>query len=130
MLGTRTYRLVYGADIVPTVAPSSMGFRHVGRLLLCRRGGRFDHAALADSTDLDDPQLAPGLSERLLALASDVPALAKAVSGRVGLATKIARGEAPARQESELVAALIELLPPELRDHLPDRYIGALTAAA
>ncbi|MFO1161520.1 MAG: lipase family protein [Reyranellaceae bacterium] len=126
LLGARTYRLVYGADIVPTVAPSWMGFRHVGRLLLCPGGGRFDTAALSDSVDLDDPQFMPRLSKKLGSLTEKGSSPAETFSDRAVLAAKIARGKVAARQESDLVAAAIELLPPELRDHLPDRYIGAL----
>lgn len=127
LLGARTYRLVYGADIVPTVAPSWMGFRHVGRLLLCRSGSRFGHDSLSDTADLDDPHFVPDLPSSLREPASKLRSLAQRLSGQIGLAAKIARGEVPARQDSELVAAMIELLPPGLRDHLPDRYIGALT---
>src|SRR5216683_2053695 len=41
-LGMCTYRLVQGEDIVPTVAPSFLGFRHLGRYLHCDRGAKFD----------------------------------------------------------------------------------------
>jgi triacylglycerol lipase len=36
-LGMHTYRMVHGHDIVPTVAPSSFGFLHPGRVLTCER---------------------------------------------------------------------------------------------
>jgi len=41
-LGDRTFRLVRGHDIVPTVPPSIAGnFRHVGRILHCPHGSTF-----------------------------------------------------------------------------------------
>ncbi|MEH2547988.1 triacylglycerol lipase [Bradyrhizobium sp. AZCC 2262] len=41
-LGDRTFRLVRGHDIVPTVPPSLLGdFRHVGRILHCPHGLTF-----------------------------------------------------------------------------------------
>jgi acetyl esterase/lipase len=54
-LGMRTYRLVHGEDVVPTVAPTSFGFRHLGLVLHCERQGRFDKANLASDTSSDFP---------------------------------------------------------------------------
>jgi hypothetical protein len=48
-LGQRTYRLVYGEDLVPTVAPSSLGFHYVGRYLHCERRGKFNERYLLRS---------------------------------------------------------------------------------
>src|SRR5262249_26259009 len=41
-LGARTFRLVHGGDIVPSVPPLELGFRHVGRLLSCIRFHKFE----------------------------------------------------------------------------------------
>jgi triacylglycerol lipase len=67
-LGQRTYRLVYGDDIVPTVAPSTIGFRHVGRYLHCKRGEKFDQQELSARTDSEEPQFVKGLSTELRGL--------------------------------------------------------------
>src|SRR5262249_40551800 len=48
-----TYRFVHGRDIVPTVPPSEFGFHHVGRLLQCESGGKFDQARLLDNVNSD-----------------------------------------------------------------------------
>ena len=34
-LGDRSFRLIHGLDIVPTLPPSALGFRHAGRLIAC-----------------------------------------------------------------------------------------------
>ena len=62
-LGARTYRLVYGDDLVPTVAPSALGFRHVGRLLRCPRGGRFQESPPAADTVSDEPLFTDGVRQ-------------------------------------------------------------------
>ena len=55
-LGMRTYRMVHGHDIVATVAPSSFGFLHLGRVLTCERSAKFVAANLAADTSSDVPQ--------------------------------------------------------------------------
>ena len=51
-LGDRTYRLVHGDDIVPTVPPTKFGFCHVGRSVICQRHALFRTDALsAQPTD-------------------------------------------------------------------------------
>ena len=51
-LGDRTYRLVHGDDIVPTVPPTKFGFCHVGRSVICRGHALFAPDALsAQPTD-------------------------------------------------------------------------------
>src|SRR5258708_4320788 len=50
-LGDRTYRLVYGSDIVPTVPPSAdpkLPYRHVGRYLRSV-SGRFEDKLMRES---------------------------------------------------------------------------------
>ena len=50
-LGARTYRMVHGSDVVPTVPPALPpplpGPCHVGRFLHCARLGKFDAGTLA-----------------------------------------------------------------------------------
>jgi hypothetical protein len=60
-LAGATYRLVHGEDIVPSVPPSKLGFRHVGCLLRAPRGGVFEGAPLAAGGD--DPPFAASLVE-------------------------------------------------------------------
>jgi triacylglycerol lipase len=64
-LGLRTYRLVHGSDIVSTVAPSGMGFRHVGRYLHCPTLGKFRAEDLKSDTSSDEPDFQSGVAEWL-----------------------------------------------------------------
>jgi triacylglycerol lipase len=106
-LGLTTYRFVHGNDIVPTVPMSALGFRHVGRMMQCASDGSFKGTALS-GLGSDEPNFSVGL--------------------RQGIATefgKLLRGElgpaGPGR-----IGKLLEFLPAQIRDHLPDRYIAAL----
>jgi hypothetical protein len=120
-LGARTFRLVHGQDLVPTVPPSELGLRHVGRLLTCARLGKFDQAELAQSTDSDEPGFVKGISRELRdpAIAPD------SVLDRLKLAAELAMGVNPTGLRTDPGGIAIELLPPRLRDHVPDRYIAA-----
>nr|WP_249141910.1 lipase family protein [Bradyrhizobium diazoefficiens] len=103
--GTSTYRLVHGADIVPTVPPPLLGFHHVGGYLHCASGGRFN---------VDTPPLAVG---------SDEPMADAGVGQQLGnLFIGISENT-----RSDAVGNLSVLLPPGIGDHLPDRYCAALT---
>src|SRR5262249_37319571 len=64
-LGDRTYRLVYQNDIVPTVRPSWLQFRHVGRFLHCDDSGKFDGRNLAPDCTSDAPQFVRGIGQQL-----------------------------------------------------------------
>lgn len=125
-LGARTYRLVYGDDLVPTVAPSALGFRHVGRLLRCRRGGRFQETPPAVDTVSDEPLFTDGVRQDWLdaigALANPLGALAQ----QLGPVAQIVLRKAPDTARTDAIGALIALLPPRMRDHIPDRYCEAL----
>jgi triacylglycerol lipase len=118
-LGQTTYRLRYGDDIVPSVAPSFLGFRHVGRLLPCTRGKRFSERDLsADMSSDDPPFVATGRSlfDRLRAPfvgAGPPPLLDEVAPQWAG--------------RPDAVKLLIRLLPQSIRDHLQDSYIAALT---
>ena len=124
-LGSRTYRLVHGEDIVPTVAPSSFGFRHIGRFLHCERQGRFAKANLASDTSSDLPLFVDGVAKNLTAVLHGPLAATLSAGARVGLAASLLMGVKIANMRTDPGGILIELLPPRLRDHMPDRYIGA-----
>jgi hypothetical protein len=123
-IGQRTYRLVHGADLVPTVGPSFLRFRHVGRYLNCPRRGTFSTQDLAAGTSSDEPDFVRGISKELTSLL-DGP-LSQFVSPieRLKLAASLAIGTKVAGMRTDPAGILIELLPPRLRDHMPDRYIG------
>lgn len=125
-LGERSFRMVYGEDIVPTVAPSSMGFRHVGRFLRCERGEKFNASDLAPNSESDDPQFAPGVAREIADF------LRTSASGNFPLVQRakvpfsLMLGLAPSTMRTDPGGIAIESLPPRLRDHMPDRYIGAM----
>ena len=57
VLGQRTYRLVHGIDLVARVPP--VGFRHVGRVLQCDAGAKFDENV--PLLDTDEPKFSAQL---------------------------------------------------------------------
>lgn len=107
-LGAITYRLVHGNDVVATVPMSKLGFRHVGRLLQCASGAKFEPSGLS-TVGSDEPHFSAGLKLGIMS----------------GIAKLLARdffsppGPGP-------IGPLLKYLPPQIRDHLPDRYIEAL----
>jgi hypothetical protein len=107
--GLTTYRFVHGKDIVPTVPPSELGFHHVGRLLQCERGEKFDKGRLFDTANSDEPSpgndFFSGVAERVAAL----------FSGPLSPASRV-----------DALGRLSELLAPSIGDHLPDRYCTSL----
>jgi hypothetical protein len=64
-LGSCTYRLVQGDDLVPTLAPTELGFHHLGRYLHCLRDAKFEARVLAPNTGSDDPQFVAGAGKEL-----------------------------------------------------------------
>ena len=115
ILGDRTYRLVHGGDTVPSIPDSirvlgiPARFLHVGRLLTCKSGGKFDRSAPLSDTSSNDPRFLDGaranLHNRTRAL----------------LAGKIFAPTGPGA-----LGRFYALLPFGIRDHLPDRYLHAL----
>jgi len=105
--GDRTFRLVYGDDMVTALPPLLLGYRHVGRMLLCPRGKTFSEATLSpageDNRHLDSILLT-GFGD---------------LTDRQGLTRKY-----PLR--SPEIAAFFRLLPPGIADHIPDSYLDAL----
>jgi len=57
-LGDVTYRLVHGVDLVARVPMSSLGFRHVGRLLHCAAGAKFAATQPLSQLGTDEPTFA------------------------------------------------------------------------
>jgi hypothetical protein len=124
-LGMRTYRLVHGEDIVPTVAPTSFGFRHLGRVLHCERLGRFDKANLASDTSSDFPPFVSGVAKELRDHLHGPLSAVLSIAARIKLAAALLTGMGPSNMRTDPGGILIEMLPPRLRDDMPDRYIGA-----
>ena len=104
-LAERTYRLVHGHDVIATIPPSRLGFRHVGRMLVCDRSGRFASAGLSAS-DCDDPPFAGTLKNGYRQRWRDVLTGSFPESSRTGVLGWYQR----------------YVLPPLIGDHLPDRY--------
>ena len=126
-LGQRTYRLVHGEDIVPTVAPSELQFRHLGRYLPCLRQGRFDKAKLAPDVNSDQPPFDQSFAKTLREYLQEPFSVALAIIERIKLAAALEAGAKIPNMRSDPGGIIIELLPPRLRDHMPDRYIAACT---
>jgi hypothetical protein len=103
-LGANTYRLVHGDDIVATVPPSRLGFRHVGRLISCARGSHFGPDQ-PTSEYSDEPQLVGSLISGLQQGVRDLLALKPQPFFR-----------------DDALGRMSGLLAPPIADHLPDRY--------
>lgn len=119
-LGRRTYRLVHGIDIVPTVAPSFLGFRHVGRRLACKQGASFAAEDVDPEPGSDAPPFRAGMAGVLLdhiRLAVRSPAAA--------LAGLNPQNHWPLRPAP--LVPLLQLLPPDIKAHLQDNYLAALS---
>lgn len=110
-LGERTFRIVHGLDIVPSLPPSALGFRHAGHALICNRGERCAEGPLLPC-DCDDPPffdtLRRGYRQRLHDIATGT-FLPSPRADWLGPYQKYA-------------------LAPPLTDHLPERYRRALEA--
>lgn len=107
-LGDRTYRLVHGHDIVPTVPPTALGFNHVGRYLACATRKRFADAA------------------KVMEISDAPPFVESWLNGtRAGL-RDLFLDAAPRPQSRSPIIEASHLLPPGFADHLPDRYWRAL----
>jgi triacylglycerol lipase len=114
-LGDSTYRLVHGGDTVPCI-PDSISvlgvltpFQHVGRLLTCKSGGRFDRSTPLTDTKSNDPRFVDGMRDNLR------NCLRALLAGRVFAPTG-----------PGALGRFYALLPLGIRDHLPDRYLKAL----
>jgi len=124
-LGSCTYRLVHGDDVVPTVAPSSLGFQHVGRYLQCERHAKFSEQALASTTGSDEPKFGPGITKQLTDVVHRPLSAFMSAATRLKIVAALGLGVGPTGMRTDVGGLVIELLPPPLRDHMPDRYIEA-----
>jgi hypothetical protein len=111
-LGDATYRLVHGDDVVARVPPPRLltGFHHVGRLLQCAAGTKFDGARPLSAIGLDEPNLSGAVAGTIQ-------------RGLGGLFSGHVLG--PVGPGS--FGPLFPFLPTPIRDHLQDSYWKALT---
>ena len=115
MLGDCTYRLVHGGDTVACMPDSVkvLGmlteFQHVGRLLTCKSGGKFDPNIPLSGKRSNDPRFIDGLRDNLR------NTMRSLLAGRIFAPTG-----------PGALGRLFALLPFGIRDHLPDRYLQAL----
>ena len=108
-LGAVTFRLVHGLDVVARVPMSGIGFRHVGRVLQCQEGEKFNPAALSADVS-DEPEFSDGLAQTLR-------------SGVEGFLS----GHLFSPPGPGTFGPLFKFLPRPIRDHLQDCYYNALT---
>jgi triacylglycerol lipase len=107
-LGPVTYRFVNGLDVVPRIPPSQVGYRHVGRMLLCTSGQKFALTTALTPLDTDDPALQPFAT------------LAEAIA-------KLSAGQILSPPGPGTFGQLFRFVPQPIRDHLPDSYYTALS---
>ncbi len=112
-LGARTFRLRHGEDVVPLAPPPAVGlyaFHHVGRLLQIPRFTKF--AGLTPSPDLssNDPTPASSLLSLLSASVANLTA-----------------GGVIEDEQAKRDGLSFTKLPIGVGDHLPDRYLLALS---
>jgi hypothetical protein len=110
-LGDVTYRLVHGIDLVARVPMSSLGFRHVGRLLHCAAGQKFAEVQQLSQVGSDEPAFAQQFANIFLRGVNNI------LSGRI-----------LSEPGPGTFGPLFRFLPPEIRDHLQDSYYKALTS--
>lgn len=109
-LRDKIYRLVHGTDIVATVGPSEVvGFYHVGQMLACASGGRFDGAASLLASTNNEPDFVKSFFESALN------------TFRMSMA-----GQLPAPIGHGLLGRFFGILPQQIRDHVPPNYFRAL----
>ncbi|POR40052.1 lipase family protein [Methylobacterium sp. V23] len=126
LVGGVTYRLVHGADIVPSVPPSGLGFRHVGRVLHCPSWGKCDPSALASDPGSDEPLFLPQVVEGVRTTLLRPLGAGSLVTGAFRSVAALLRPNRHSRR-NDRIGRLIDGLPPAIRDHLPDAYINTVT---
>jgi triacylglycerol lipase len=105
-----TYRLVHGIDLVARVPPSSAGFHHVGHLLQCASGTKFDENRLLPEVSSDEPPFSDELKNVIVRGFHNI------------LVGHILSPPGPGA-----LGSMFQFLPPDIRDHLQDSYWKALT---
>lgn len=117
-LGDRTFRLVHGGDIVPCIPewfarllpPARISFQHVGQMLKCESGAKFDRLAPLAVATCNDPAFHAGVRENW-----------------INRKNAFLAGELFAVAGPGALGQFLRFLPFAIRDHLPDRYLSALT---
>jgi len=100
---------VNGHDVVPTVPPSALGFRHVGRSLLCPHGQAFELSTEPSATPADQPFFSESF-----------------VAGIRDALRNLVRRQRPPQAQPGRLGKFYTFLPPAIGDHLPARYLRAL----
>ena len=109
-LSATTYRLVHGHDIVPSLPMSGLGYCHSGFMLACGTGEKFDLKKVSTDDLGDLPAFLQSIVE------STSYRIRSWLSGHILTAPGLGWR-----------APFVRLLTPAIRDHLPDRYLHALT---
>ena len=107
-----TYRLVHGIDLVARVPMSSLGFRHVGRLLHCAAGQKFAEVQQLSQVGSDEPAFAQQFANIFLRGVNNI------LSGRI-----------LSEPGPGTFGPLFRFLPPEIRDHLQDLLLQGANVA-
>jgi triacylglycerol lipase len=110
LFGDTTYRLVYGNDIFTAWPTLRSGYRHVGRALYCPHGQKFSEAAIMESKK-DTRRLLQTLIAGLGQWAVNGFHTSPRLSSR-----------------SDLMGQVLCFFPYPIADHIPDRYITALSS--
>ena len=108
-LANVTFRFVHGTDLVATVGPSFLGFRHVGSCLECESGGKFDEITAMQPPGNDAPEFFGSLFDSAV------------VAGRRALSGTLFEPLGPGG-----LGQFLGLLPQNIRDHVPPSYFAAL----
>jgi hypothetical protein len=126
-LGDRTYRFVFGTDIVPALPPAP--YRHVGRFAFAASGRfsgtvtTFPDATFPDGCP-DEPAFTTAAANAIAHPLDFVLQERVAFGTTISFLTRGLLGRAGTR--SDPVGLVIEHLPPPIRNHIPDRYWTAL----
>ena len=99
--------------------------RHVGRFMGCRKLGKFDANDLTSAAGSDEPKFIDGLLTQIRSMHLGALSNSITMGARFKLATALMLGMGPFGMRTDPGGIAIELLPPPVRDHMPDRYIGA-----
>jgi triacylglycerol lipase len=108
-LGLKTYRLVHGDDIVPTVPPTNLGFRHVGCFLSCACNATFNRVSRPAQVQSDEPDFSGTFVQDIRDLLHTANV-----------------ADLPAASQPGVLGMAYRLLPPGIADHIPSRYLQAL----
>jgi triacylglycerol lipase len=123
--GDMTFQAAYHG-VLGRVPPAAIGYRHVGHVLQCDPTARFVAAQLTAQVS-NDPDVTLAYLQQIMSIPGAAGALAGLVTGGIGpqnIRTAFAQllqppGNGPLGQ-------WFKFLPPPIRDHLQDQYIGAL----